>query len=183
MITKDLFLTCFLDPLGKYFGESHFPKERNQAFYEMMGGFSETVLRRAVGRILSKYSPRTCPDGDKMLEIIVEISGQVSREKTGDRRKLPYGCEVCKGEGKKVVNNTAYRCSCELGKTLYPHWAAYNQQAQFVEKTWEKEGQIFTETEKVIYRRPKFPGALTDFGIILKDEEEPKQKPRRHEYE
>jgi hypothetical protein len=183
MITAQKFLDVFIKPLAEYFGETNFPKARNQALFEILGGHPEAVLRKASTRIIAKYAPRICPDSDKMLEIVIQTGSSMHRDDSGDRKRLPFGCDVCKGDGKKVINNTAYRCSCELGKTLYPHWAEYNQQSQFVEKVWEKDGMIFTETDKVIYRRPKFGGSLSEYGIILKDEEKPAQKPKRHEYE
>lgn len=128
---EDLFKQKFIKPLVDCYGQQKFPEVRVRAIWEKLKGIPEHLYSKAADKVVLNCD--LFPGVQKILDTAGEVAYEFSKNES-ERLKEEIKCSRCRSQGVLVVDNFAYKCTCQLGELLYPAYARYDGQAPFIDK-------------------------------------------------
>jgi len=124
-MNEEKFRQLFVAPMIECYGQTRLPPVKIKYFWERMQKFPEHVVRQCADRIILNHE--TFPGVTNALQTCSEII-RAHNAKAAAEVQVGKQCFSCGNQGVKVINNHAYRCTCDLGPMLYPAFPEYSGQ-------------------------------------------------------
>lgn len=128
MMTKeDIFKQKLIAPLIECYGQQKLPAIRIKAIWEKLKTLPDVLFSKSADRIVLNHD--NFPGVHTILNIAAEVSSEYMRTQSEDI-KSKIRCSLCNSQGVRIINNYAYKCTCQLGELCYPAYPLYAGQIQ-----------------------------------------------------
>lgn len=180
MATEQNFKSKFVAPLTECYGPSRLPAIRVTKIWERLKHYPDHLLGQCADRIVIAHE--NFPGVQKILEACGEVFTEHSRAEI-ERIKSSVNCHRCRSQGVIVVDNLAYKCSCQLGELCYPAYAPYRGQVATMEtESFDKDGNRTFENGTMLSFVPKGARDIREVRTVIKSgERKPAPDPAKDE--
>lgn len=169
MRKEEMYSIHFVKPLVECYGQQKFPAIRIKAIWEKLKIFPENLYTQCAERIILNH------DNFPGIQAILNTCAEVGHEYTkghSEELKKSVNCFRCRSQGVIIVNNFAYKCTCQLGELCYPAYAPYSGESEDKEHVsfLEDGTRVFENGSMISYTPPRCDN-IRDVKTIIKNQQ------------